>query len=169
SDLQEDKEALFDALDTTSACLRVMVKLTAGLELVPERVGAALRGGYLTATEVADYLVSTGMPFRDAHGLVGRLVLEAQSAGKELWELSLDDFRRFSDRFGPDVLEVVTPAGAVAAKRSPGGTAPARVREAMARAREEVAGTRRWLASRPGISPALLRDSGVEHSGGEGP
>ena len=109
-----------------------------------DRMAAALRGGFLTATEVADYLVRRGVPFREAHGLAGKVVLAAEAAGCELWELPLDAYRRVSPLFDDDVLQAVTPEGAVAAKDVPGGTAPRRVGEALDAARAGCAVGRAW-------------------------
>ena len=92
-DLQEDKEPLFDTVDTVKAAVTLMAGLLAQLTVRPERMAAALHGGFLTATDMADYLVTKGLPFRTAHEQVGLTVRHAESQGKELWELSLDEIQ----------------------------------------------------------------------------
>ncbi len=122
-DLQEDKGLLFDALDTGGAALRAMHRVLHGLEFVPERMAAALSRGWLTATEVADYLVRKGMPFRDAHALAGRVVQQAAAADVPLWELPYMEYQRISPLFEPDILDAVTVEASIEAKGAPGGTA----------------------------------------------
>ncbi|MEW6545894.1 MAG: argininosuccinate lyase [Bacillota bacterium] len=134
-DLQEDKEALFGALDTTISSLQVMAGMIATARPQPEAMARACRGGLLTATDLADYLVQKGMPFRQAHRLVGQIVLRCLEQGKELWELSPEEYRSFSPLFGDDVREVVTPEASVRARRSPGGTAPESVKAQLKKAR----------------------------------
>ena len=99
----------------------------------------AARGGFATATDLADYLVRSGVPFRDAHDIVGRTVAFAIEEQKELDELTLDELQRFHQGIGDDVFEVLTLAGSVAARNHIGGTAPTQVRAAIARAREALA------------------------------
>jgi argininosuccinate lyase len=99
---------------------------------------AAVRG-FATATDLADYLVRRGVPFRDAHEVVGRAVAHAVEAGCDLAELSLETLAGFSDAIGPDVFDVLTPEGSVAARDHLGGTAPERVRAAVARGRARLA------------------------------
>jgi argininosuccinate lyase len=137
-DLQEDKEPLFDAVDTGKAAVTLMAGLLSQLEVRPERMAAALRGGFLTATDLADYLVTKGVPFRAAHEQVGRTVRYAESQGKELWELSLEELQKFAPLAQPDVFDWLKIENSVARRRSPGGTAPARVREALKRAEAEL-------------------------------
>ena len=137
-DLQEDKEPLFDAVDTGKAAVTLMAGLLSELEVRPERMVAALRGGFLTATDLADYLVTKGVPFRTAHEQVGRTVRYAESQGKELGELSLEELQKFAPLAQPDVFDWLKIENSVARRRSPGGTAPARVREALKRAEAEL-------------------------------
>ncbi len=122
-DLQEDKEPLFDAVDTVEACLRVLPPLLRTMTVHEERMRAATEGGFLTATDAADYLVLKGVPFRRAHGIVGGLVAEAIRRGEELRDLPLEAFRSAAPEFGPDVYEVLDIERSVAARRSHGGTA----------------------------------------------
>ena len=137
-DNQEDKEPLFDTVDTAKACVEIMAGLVNGLEPVPQAMRAALLEGHATATDLADYLVRKGVPFRDAHDVVSRAVREAEREGVDLAAVPLAQLRRFSPKIGPDVRRLLTPEGSVAARRHPGGTAPAEVRKAAARARRRL-------------------------------
>ena len=139
-DNQEDKEPLFDAVDTLADCLEIMADLVAnGLAPVPERMRAAAREGYATATDLADYLVRKGLAFRDAHEVVARAVRDAETRGIDLADLPLAELRRLSPRVGDDVRASLTLEGSVASRDHPGGTAPKRVREAAAAARAAIA------------------------------
>jgi argininosuccinate lyase len=139
-DNQEDKEPLFDTVDTLADCLEIVADLVAhGLAPVPDRMRAAAREGYATATDLADYLVRKGLPFRDAHEVVARAVREAEARGVELAELPLADLSRYSPLVDADVFDVLTLEGSVASRDHPGGTAPRRVREAAAAARAAIA------------------------------
>ena len=137
-DNQEDKEPLFDTVDTVTDCLRVFAGMLGTLECRRERMREAARLGYMTATDLADYLVRRAVPFRDAHEAVGRAVRSAVETGSDLSEMSLDELREFSPVIESDVFEVLTLEGSVAARNHPGGTAPAQVRAAIARARERL-------------------------------
>ena len=122
-DLQEDKHAVFDAEDTLAGCAAVVKSVVDGLSLNRERAAAAA-SGLLLATDVADYLVGKGVPFRSAHEIVGALVRKLVAEEREFGSLSLAEWRAASDRFDADVVERVTPAASVAAKRTPQSTAP---------------------------------------------
>ena len=135
-DNQEDKEPLFDTIDTVTDCLRVFAGMLGTLECRRERMRETARLGYMTATDLADYLVRRAVPFRDAHEAVGRAVRSAVDTGRDLSEMSLDELRAFSPVIERDVFEVLTLEGSVAARDHPGGTAPVRVRAAIAQARE---------------------------------
>jgi argininosuccinate lyase len=137
-DNQDDKEPLFDAVDTVKACLAMCAGLVAGLEPAPKAMRAALAEGHATATDLADYLVRKGLAFRDAHEVVARAVREAERTGLDLAQLSLSKLKGFSEKIGADVKRVLSPEGAVAARNHVGGTAPAQVREAIARARKRL-------------------------------
>jgi argininosuccinate lyase len=137
-DNQEDKEPLFDAADTVKDCLAVFAGLVAGLEPVPAAMRAAVLEGHATATDLADYLVRKGVPFRDAHDVVSRAVREAERAGVDLASLPLKKLQFFSKKITADVKRLLTPEGSVAARSHEGGTAPAEVRRAAARARKRL-------------------------------
>ena len=133
-DLQEDKEALFDTVDTLLPTLRVFAGMVEGLRFDVDRMRAAAEGGYSLATDLADYLVRKGVPFRRAHGAVADLVRYAQAQGKGLREMDLREYQQFSPLFEADVLDL-TVEQALAARDVPGGTAPDRVRAALQEAR----------------------------------
>jgi argininosuccinate lyase len=137
-DNQEDKEPLFDAVDTLKACVGIFVGLVQGLEPVPRAMRAAVLEGHATATDLADYLVRKGMPFRDAHDIVARAVREAERSGVDLAALPLTKLRSFSPKIAADVARVLSPEGSVAARKHTGGTAPAEVRRAVVRARKRL-------------------------------
>ena len=137
-DLQEDKEAVFDSVDTVMAALTLMTGLLTELTVRPERMAAALKGGFLTATDMADYLVTRGVPFRSAHAQVGRTVRYAESQGRELGELTLKEIQKFAPQAREELSRWLTSEHAVSRRRSPGGTAPERVAEALARAEAEL-------------------------------
>lgn len=126
-DLQEDKPALFDALDTVQSSLRVMTELMRRLKVNREALELALQGGGLLATELADYLVLRGVPFREAHGITGRIVRAALDQGREVTELSLEEMREFCERIDKSVFARLTAAAAIDQKGQIGGTAKARV------------------------------------------
>ena len=135
-DNQEDKEPLFDTVDTLADTLAIMTDLVAtGLEADPERMRAAAREGFATATDFADYLVRKGLPFRDAHEAVARAVRHAEAKGVDLAALPLPELQSFSAKIDAEVFDVLTLEGSVASRDHPGGTAPAQVRAAIAAAR----------------------------------
>ena len=141
-DNQEDKEPLFDAVDTVKDSLSVFAGMVEGLEPVPSAMRAALLEGHATATDLADYLVRKGLPFRDAHEAVARAVREAEEQGVDLAALPLSKLRSFSRQIGPDVKRVLTPEGSIAARNHIGGTAPAQVKAAAVRARKRLPRTK---------------------------
>jgi argininosuccinate lyase len=137
-DNQEDKEPLFDTVDNLKGSLKVFADMMAGLACNRERMRAAARQGFATATDLADYLVRKGIPFRDAHEMVGKAVALGVREGRDLAELSLVELRSFCDRIDEDVFEVLTLEGSLAARDHIGGTAPRQVRAAIARARSRL-------------------------------
>ncbi len=140
-DLQEDKQPLFDTVDTVTATLEVMAAMVSALRVDPLLPEAAVQGSYVLATDVADYLVRKGVPFRDAHQAVAELVRYAQMEGKTLSDLSMEEYRRFSAAFEEDVLSLDL-RSAIEARDAPGGTSPRQVEAALKRARERLEGRR---------------------------
>ena len=140
-DLQEDKEAVFGAEDTTSGCLAVVRSVVSGLTLNRARAASAA-SGLLLATDVADYLVGRGVPFRRAHEIVGALVRKLVAEQRDFGSLSLEEWRAASDRFEPDVVMRVTPGVSVAAKKTPQSTAPAAVEARLTEVRQWLDGAR---------------------------
>jgi len=137
-DMQEDKEAVFDAADTTRASLEVAATVLRNVSLRESRARDLASRGYMNATELADYLARRGLPFREAHDAVGRAVLHAISRGAELHELPLEELRAVSPLFDEDVYDALTLDSTLASKSQAGGTAPARVAEALAAARASI-------------------------------
>ncbi|SDT21203.1 argininosuccinate lyase [Halopseudomonas xinjiangensis] len=139
-DNQEDKEPLFDAVDTLRDSLRAFADMIPAIQPKVEVMREAARRGFSTATDLADYLVRKGLPFRDCHEIVGHAVKHGVDSGKDLADMSLDELRQFSDQIEQDVFEVLTLEGSVNARDHIGGTAPAQVRAAVARGRELLGG-----------------------------
>jgi argininosuccinate lyase len=137
-DMQEDKEAVFDTVDTVSVSLKAAAMVFDNLTVREWRAHDAASKGYLNATELADYLVKKGVPFREAHETVGKAVLFAIETDKELHELDIVDLRRFSKKIESDVFEALDLNSALAAKNVVGGTAPARVKAELKRANRFV-------------------------------
>ena len=135
-DMQEDKEAVFDAFDTTHACLEVSTLVLGNVKLNMDSMRAAASKGMMNATELADYLVRKGVSFRKAHETVGKIVVRAIEKERELGELSLAELRSFSDEIESDVFESLTLEQTLGSKSLAGGTAPDRVAEALKTARE---------------------------------
>ena len=138
-DLQEDKEPLFDALDTAGACLGVLTALIRELTVNRVAMDRAVRAGAMLATELADYLVAKGLPFREAHGIVGRVVRSCQDGGMDFQALTLRQLRDFSERFEKDALDVLTVEGALERKAQAGGTARKRVERRIKALKKELA------------------------------
>lgn len=132
-DLQEDKPPIFDAMDALQGALAVLPPLLASLTLHRERMRRACDRGFPTATEAADHLARQGVPFRQAHSVVGRAVTYAAGRGRGLTDLSLDEWRRFHPAFRPGVRDDISLERSIQSKRSLGGTSPTRVRAALAR------------------------------------
>ena len=137
-DLQEDKEAVFDGFDTVSACLQVSTTVLRNLTVNKERALAAASTGYMNATELADYLVRKGMPFRQAHETVGKVVMRAAEAGEEIQRLSLTALTEFSALIDADVYEALSLEQTLKSKSQTGGTAPDAVSEALHAARKAL-------------------------------
>ncbi len=137
-DNQEDKEPLFDTVDTLLGSLKVFADMMPAIRPRPDRMRNAAMHGYATATDLADYLVRKGVAFRDAHEIVGRAVRAGIESGRDLSALTLEELRGFSDRIADDVFGVLTLEGSVAARNHFGGTAPEQVRAAVKRARQRM-------------------------------
>ncbi|MCC6695770.1 MAG: argininosuccinate lyase [Candidatus Hydrogenedentes bacterium] len=137
-DLQEDKEALFDASDTVQLCLAVVTRMIPSIHIHAHAMESATREGYLEATDVADYLVGKGMPFREAHSVVGRIVLYCSRNGRRIPELSVKEFRSFAACFDADIVDALSVESIVRRRDNPGGTSPRRVREALRKARKSL-------------------------------
>jgi argininosuccinate lyase len=138
-DNQEDKEPLFDTVDTLTDTLTIYADMLKGVRVKPEAMRKAAAEGFSTATDLADYLVKKGLPFRDAHEAVARAVRAAEAKGCDLADLPLAELRAFSQLVGEDVFAVLTLEGSLAARNHVGGTAPEQVRAAIARARAAIA------------------------------
>jgi len=138
-DMQEDKEAVFDTTDTVKACLAITATVLRNIRVNEARTREAASQGYLNATELADYLVRKGVPFREAHETVGRAVVKAIEQGVELQELSLSDLQSFSDFIDEDVYEALSLENTLQSKAQLGGTSPAQVAKALAIARVSLA------------------------------
>lgn len=137
-DNQEDKEPLFDAVDTVSDTLRIFADMATGITVKPEAMRNAALQGYATATDLADYLVKKGLPFRDAHEIVALSVRTCVEQGRDLSELSLAELQNFSPLVEADVFDVLSLEGSVAARDHIGGTAPNQVKQAIARLRQQL-------------------------------
>ena len=134
-DMQEDKEPLFDAVDTLKASLKTLAGLLATVKVNRDRMRQAASGRFITATDAADYLAQKGMPFRQAHEVVGRIVLWCEKNGRELESLTASEWASFSPSFGEDITRAVTVEASVAKRSCVGGTAPQTVMEALRTAR----------------------------------
>lgn len=139
-DNQEDKEPLFDTVDTVLGCLRAFADMVPAIICKHDNMYRAAKQGFSTATDLADYLVRKNLPFRDAHEVVGKAVAMGVSSEKDLSELTLAELQQFSDKIEADVFEVLTLEGSVGSRNHVGGTAPEQVKKAIARAQTELAG-----------------------------
>ena len=137
-DNQEDKEPLFDTVDTLKDTLRIFAEMAAGISVKPEAMERAALKGYATATDLADYLTKKGLPFRDAHEVVAHAVKTAIAKGVDLAQLPLQELQAFDARIGDDVFEVLSLRGSLNARDILGGTAPAQVRAQIARHRARL-------------------------------
>ena len=142
-DLQEDKGFLFDALDTTLSCVTLMHLMLSRAQFRTERMRQAVRGDFSNATDMADYLVRKGMPFRQAHEVVGRVVQYCLKQGMTLEEMDVEQLRAFSDLFDADAVQVLQPEAVLEARRSHGGTAPEAVKHQILIARNLLRGDNR--------------------------
>ena len=140
-DLQEDKEGVFDALDTVKFSLAVFAQIIAGMKIRRDNMRRAVEEDFSNATDLADYLVKKNLPFRQAHAVAGKLVHHCIERGVYLKDLTLAEFRTFCDLFDADIYDALKPETCVAARNSQGGTSPAQVTAQIATARD-------WLNAR---------------------
>jgi len=140
-DLQEDKEPVFDALDTVKAGLAITAELLQNTTFATDRLQQATIGGFMTATDLADYLVRKDMPFREAHGVVGRVVALCQERDIELVDLTLTELQEFSPAIESDIFEILSVEGSVNSRVSTGGTARTQVERALERAEQQLSRT----------------------------
>ena len=143
-DLQEDKEPVFDSIDTLEVLLPAFTGMVATLRFRPERLESLAPQGFSLATDVAEWLVRDGVPFRDAHEVAGACVRRCEDLGLELWDLTDAQLREISERLTPEVREVLTVDGSIASRSARGGTAPDRVGEQLAELRRSVTQQRAW-------------------------
>ena len=160
-DLQEDKEPVFDAVDTLAVLLPAVAGMTGTMTLHYERMAALAPQGFSLATDVAEWLVRSGVPFREAHEISGACVRECERRGVELWDLSDDDFAAVDARLTPGVREVLSARGSVEARTGRGGTAPARVAEQLARATEQAAALRSFSREGSVLDAPAAPDGGA--------
>jgi argininosuccinate lyase len=144
-DLQEDKEPVFDAVDTLEVLLPAFSGMVATLTFNTERMAALAPQGFALATDVAEWLVREGVPFRVAHEVAGACVRDCEERGIELWDLSDDDLARISPHLTPAVRSVLTVEGSLASRNAVGGTAPVRVAEQLEAARDRAVAARAWV------------------------
>ncbi len=137
-DMQEDKEAIFDAVDTVRLCLESFTPMVQTMTVLPQNMRAAAAKGFINATDCADYLVGKGLPFRDAYKITGQLVARCIAEGKTLENLSLDQYQEHSPLFGQDVFEAISLERCVAGRTSQGGPAPESVLRQIAQVREQL-------------------------------
>ena len=137
-DLQEDKEPLFDTVDTVKSCLELNIQMLRKAKFKKQNMENALSGGFITATDIADYLTRKVMPFRDAHEVSGKIVRYAEDKGKELVDLSFKEIKRFSKLIEVDIFEYISVQGSIESKTSYGGTASDNVRKMVIQARSRL-------------------------------
>ncbi|MCL5958101.1 MAG: argininosuccinate lyase [Chloroflexi bacterium] len=157
-DLQEDKEALFDAVDTVLLCLAVFAPMLSTARIKEERMRTAAGQNFTLATDVADYLAKRGLPFREAHEIVGRIVRHCIGSGKALKGLTVDEYQAFSPLFAEDILNLSVDT-AVSARNVPGGTSPDQVSEALGRARQVLERSYTWLTEMRQTLPLELSEA----------
>ncbi len=145
-DLQEDKEPLFDAVDTTAATLRMLTEVITVVHFDTDTMRTAASDPALQATDIAEHLVANGVPFREAHMIVGAVVAQTLAAGRTLADLSFEEWQAASDRFTPNVIRLFDPNAALRRRDVPGGPGPKSVSRQLTRARTLVARTRRAAA-----------------------
>lgn len=138
-DLQEDKEAVFDAGDTAKKCLRVLAGVVDTIKFDSARMAKAADDDFITATDLADYLAVKGVPFSEAHGIVGNIVKVASRKGKKLADVTVEEYKDFSPLFGRDVIDVIRVRRSVERRTSHGGTSPEQLKLQIETARKLIA------------------------------
>lgn len=138
-DMQEDKESLFDTMETVKSTLQIYTDMLLSMKVRTDKMYAATKEGFVNATDVADYLAARGIPFRQCHEIVGRLVLDCIKNGKSIDDLTLAEFQEYSPSFAEDILEVIKVANCVKVRKSLGGTAPEQVERFIAKAKKQLA------------------------------
>lgn len=154
-DMQEDKEPLFDTIDTIKSCLSIISPMLVTLKINRNKMRRSADEGFINATDVADYLAKKGVPFRTAHRIVGELVLSCLQKNIALQELSLEDFKGISNVFEQDILDAITPENCVGSRNIPGGPAPQRVKEHIKTAESFISSLRGSLCQQQGCPPSL--------------
>lgn len=138
-DMQEDKEALFDAVDTLKGCLMIFRPMLATLKINKDIMRKTAEGGFINATDAADYLAERGVPFREAHAIIGNIVLHCEREGKALKDLTPEEWQGFSNVFGDDIYHFISIESSVNRRNVPGAPAPAQTEQALKKARERLA------------------------------
>ena len=136
--MQEDKESVFDACDTAKMCVEVMSGMISTMKALPENMKKAAQGGFINATDMADYLVGKGLPFRDAYKITGTLVAQCIEKGLTLETLPVDEYRKMSELFGEDVYEAISLDTCVRERKSEGGPSPEAVKAQIAQAEKAL-------------------------------
>ncbi len=129
--MQEDKEPVFDAVDTLKASLKIFTEMISTMTVKKQKMAEAAKYGYMNATDAADYLVSKGIPFRDCHEIIGNMVLYAIRKGEALDDLTMDEFKSFSEAFDEDIYEAIGIKNCINAKKSEGSTSFKSVKEQL--------------------------------------
>lgn len=137
-DMQEDKEAIFDSVDTVKMCLPVFTKMVATMKVKPGKMLSAAKGGFTNATDIADYLVKKGVPFRDSHGIIGKMVAYCIENNKNIDELSMEEMKAFSEKFEEDVYQAIALETCVNGRNLPGGPAAESVKASIRKAGEQL-------------------------------
>lgn len=137
-DMQEDKEPMFDTVDTVKGTLEVLIEMLANLSFKKGNIEKALKDGFITATDIADYLTRNGMPFRKAHEVTGKIVAYAEDKGRELLQLNLSELQMFSTKIKDDIYEFITPDGSVENRKSHGGTSKMNVQNMIKKIKRDL-------------------------------
>ncbi|MCH7965784.1 MAG: argininosuccinate lyase, partial [Bacteroidetes bacterium] len=137
-DMQEDKEPLFDTIDTVKSSVELISEMIIGIKFKKEKIKSSLKGGFMTATDVADYLTKKGIPFRNAHEVTGNIVSYAEKKDVDLEELTLDEYKKFSELFNKDIFDCITIEGSANSRTSYGGTAKKNVEKMIKENKKEL-------------------------------